>query len=314
MERISTYPKKCKRSNNRFLLGCRKYWQLYAMFLLPLLFFLIFKYVPMYGILMAFKDYNIFSSIWECDWIGFDAFREAFAMDDFYIALRNTFFLNLLDMVVSFPAPIILAVLLNEVKSAWLKKVSQTILYLPHFFSWVIISGMCFQIFATKGIINNLLASAGLERVEFLSTNVSWVIMYIIVGVWQSAGWGTIVYLAALTGINGELYEAAYVDGANLFQRIWHITLPGIKPTIVILLIMQLGKVPEIGFERPFTMGNIMVNEVSDVLSTFVYRVGIQSGQFSLATAVGLFQSVVGIAFLVISNYIAKMLGEEGIL
>lgn len=299
---------------SRALFAIRKYWQLYLMFLPPLIFFLIFKYLPMYGIQIAFKDYNIFLPLSECEWVGFDLFKEAFRMKDFSLALRNTFFLNFLDLIFAFPAPILLALMLNELQQARLKKVAQTILYLPHFFSWVIISGMCFQIFATKGIVNNLLAGLGMERVDFLSNNVSWVILYVAVGIWQNVGWGTIVYLAALTGINPELYEAATVDGAGLFKRIWHVTLPGIKPTVVILLIMKLGDIIEIGFDRPFMMGNVMVSDVSDVLSTFVYRIGIQSGQFGIATAIGLFQSVVGLIFLLIANYISKLLGEEGII
>lgn len=288
--------------------------QLYALLFLPLMFFLIFKYAPMYGILIAFKDYNIFQGVFKSPWAGVSVFKEIFKISDFITALRNTFMLNLLDLLVSFPAPIILAILLNEITSKWYKRISQTILYLPHFLSWVIIGGMSFQIFATSGgVINNFIRSMGHEAIPFLTDKHYWLAVYLIVGVWHSAGWGTIIYLAALTSINSELYEAAHVDGANRFRRIWHITLPGIRPTVVILLILALGKIPEIGFERPFIIGNILVKDYADVLSTFVYRVGLQSAQYSIATAVGLFQSVVGLVFLMISNFIAKALGEDGI-
>lgn len=291
----------------------KKYWQIYLIFLLPFVYFVVFKYAPMYGILIAFKDYNIFDGVWQSPWAGLSAFREAFSMDGFYQAFRNTLVLNLLDLLVGFPAPIILAIMLNEINLRWLKKTSQTLLYLPHFFSWVIISGMCLQIFGMSGIVNHVLSVFGVDEIAFLSNKGSWLVIYLLVGVWQGAGWGTIVYLAAMTGINTELYEAACVDGANRFRRLWHITLPGIRPTIVILLILNVGKIAEIGFERPFAMGNVMVNEISDVLSTFVYRVGLQSGQYSLATAVGLFQSVIGIIFIIASNTVSKRLGEEGL-
>lgn len=289
-------------------------FQLYALLFFPVVFFLVFKYSPMYGITIAFKDYNIFQGVMKSPWVGGEVFKEIFKMQDFHVALRNTFILNFLDLLFSFPAPIVLAVLLNEVYFKRFKKISQTVLYLPHFLSWVIVGGMCFQIFATSdGVINNILRSLGQEPVPFLTEKGNWLIVYIFTGVWHNVGWNTIIYLAALTAINNELYEAAYVDGANRFKRMWHITLPGIKPTIVVLLILALGKIPEIGFERPFMIGNILVKEYSDVLSTFVYRVGLQSGQYSIATAVGLFQSVVGLVFLTVSNFIAKALGEEGI-
>ncbi|WP_434006893.1 ABC transporter permease [Paenibacillus konkukensis] len=279
-----------------------------------MLYFIIFKYIPMYGVTIAFKEFNMFQGIWKSPWAGLDAFREIFLMKDFYKVLRNTMLLNVLDLVVSFPAPIILAVLLNEIRINWFKKGAQTILYLPHFISWVIIGGMVYQLLATNtGLVNILIRSADMKAIPFLTEPTYWVLTYIGTGVWQSAGWGTIIYLAALTGINKELYEAAEVDGAGRMRKIWNITLPGIKPTIIILLIINIGHMASIGFERPFVLSNPLVTDVSEVISTFVYKVGIQSARYTIATAIGLFQAVVGLVFLLSSNYISKKVTDQGI-
>ncbi len=269
----------------------------------------------MYGIQIAFKDFNFFQGINGSEWIGLEAFKEVFGMRDFYLTLRNTLMLNLLDLLVSFPAPLILAIMLYEMQSVWFKKLSQTILYIPHFISWVIIGGIVYQVFGTQsGMVNNMLTSLGFEAIPFLTEKNDWLFTYLSVGVWQSAGWGTIIYLAALTGINKELFEAAEMDGAGRLKRIWHITLPGLKPTIVTLLIINLGHMISIGFERPYVIGNLAVREYSDVLSTFVYRIGLQSGQYTLATVVGLFQAVVGLVFVLGANYASKKLTDESIL
>ncbi|GGJ03775.1 ABC transporter permease [Paenibacillus hunanensis] len=293
----------------------RRYWQLYFLLILPLAYFAIFKYGPMYGVQIAFKDFNFFQGINGSEWIGWDGFREVFQNQDFYRTLRNTLMLNILDLIVSFPAPLILAIMLYEVKALWFKKLSQTILYIPHFISWVIIGGIVYQVFGTQsGFINNLWVSMGFQPIPFLTDPNYWLITYLLTGVWQSAGWGTILYLAALTGINKELYEAAEVDGATRMRRIWHITLPGLRPTIITLLIINLGNMVTIGFERPYVIGNVAVQEYSDVLSTFVYRIGLESGQYTLATVVGLFQAVVGLIFVLGANFAAKKTTGEGIL
>ncbi|AET60224.1 binding-protein-dependent transport systems inner membrane component [Paenibacillus terrae HPL-003] len=293
----------------------RRYWQLYALLVLPLAYFIVFKYGPMWGVQIAFKDFNFFQGITGSEWIGFDAFREVFRMDDFYRTLRNTIVLNLLDLLVSFPAPLVLAILLYELKVVWFKKLSQTILYIPHFISWVIIGGIVYQVFGTQsGMINNVLTSIGFQAIPFLTDKNDWVITYLLTGVWQSAGWGTILYLAALTGINRELFEAAEVDGAGRMKRIWHITIPGMKTTIATLLIINLGNMITIGFDRPYVIGNVAVRDYSDVLSTFVYRIGMESGQYTLATVVGLFQAVVGLIFVLGANYASKKLTDESIM
>ncbi|CAM3325747.1 ABC transporter permease subunit [Paenibacillus lupini] len=301
------------KKKNKFLHNIKRDAWLYLLLLMPFAYILIFKYAPIYGVIMAFQDYNIFAGIKGSEWVGLDVFQFIFQQDSFYRALKNTLALNVYDLIAGFPAPIILAILLNEVRMAKFKKITQTVLYLPHFLSWVIIGGMVYLMFSNSGMVNTFLASLGLDKIEFLSQKIPWLVTYISVGVWQHIGWGTIIYLAAMTGINKELYEASDIDGCSRFRQIWHITLPGIKSTINILLILQIGRMVSIGFDRPFVMGNSLVSEYSDVISTFVYRVGISSGDFSQATAVGLFQSVIGLILLLAANYIAKKLGEDGI-
>lgn len=301
------------KKKNSILRSIKRDSLLYLLLLLPMAYILIFKYAPIYGVLMAFQDYNIFQGISGSEWVGLDVFKFIFEQNSFYRALTNTLVLNFLDLIAGFPAPIILAILLNELRFVRFKKITQTILYLPHFLSWVIIGGMVYLMFSTGGMANSVLSSLGLGNIEFLSQKTNWLIMYVAVGVWHSVGWGTIIYLAAIIGINKELYEASDIDGCSRIRKIWHITLPGIKPTIIILLILQIGRMISIGFDRPFVMGNSLVSEYSDVISTYVYRIGIGSGDFSQATAVGLFQSVVGLIFLVAANFIAKKIGEQGI-
>lgn len=289
-------------------------WILYAMLALPMGFFVLFRYVPMTNIAIAFKDYNIFRGVWESPWVGVKWFTQAFGDRNFFFAVRNTLLLNFLDLIVGFPAPIILALLLNELPYKGYKKVTQTIVYLPHFLSWIIISGIANQLFALGGgIINMTLNKIGIPPVNFLMENGLWVGTYVGLGVWKEMGWGTIIYLAAITSINPEIYEAAEVDGAGRWRKIWHVTLPGLRPTIVVLLIMNLGRILGSEFDRPYTMANPTVMQVADVISTMVYRVGIRSNQFSYTAAIGLFQSVICVIFLVAANSIAKRAGERGI-
>lgn len=295
----------------------KRYWQLYALLFLPLAYLLVFKYIPMIYIQIAFKKYSIVKSVWTlplADNHGFEYFIKAFKNPDFINALRNTLMLNLLDLVAGFPAPIIFALILNELCFKRFKKVVQTIAYMPHFLSWVIISSLALQLFAPNaGLINMLLKDMGFNTIPFLNDSAHWVGTYVGLGVWQSFGWNSIVYLAAIAGINQELYEAAAVDGAGRFKKMWHITLPGIKPTIVVLLIMNLGNILGSGFDRPFALQNNLVMKVAEVIATFVYKSGIKGLQFSLTTAVGLFQSVVGVFFLLTANWLSRKLGERGI-
>ena len=295
----------------------KRSWMLYAMLALPMAFFLLFRYVPMTNIVIGFKDYNIFQGVWSegSPWVGWKWFKRAFASRDFWNAMRNTLTLNFLDLLMGFPAPIILALLLNELVFKNFKKLTQTIIYLPHFLSWIIVSSIASRLLApTTGVVNIFLVeNFGIGPIDFLMNKAKWIATYIVFGVWKEMGWGTIIYLAAITGINPELYEAAEVDGAGRWRKLWNVTLPGIRPTIVVLLIMNIGRILGIELDRPYTMMNNIVIEVADVLSTLVYRLGIRSFQFSLTAAIGLFQSVICVIFLVAANTFAKKFGERGI-
>ena len=315
--KASTKKPSAVQKKQNFGVYMKRYWQLYVLLFLPMLYLLIFKYVPMIYIQIAFKKYSIVESVWNMPLAGnngFEYFIKAFNNKDFINALRNTLMLNLLDLVIGFPAPIIFALILNELVFKKFKRVVQTVAYMPHFLSWVIIYGLALQIFApSSGLVNMVLNNFGIEAIPFLNDSKHWVATYIFLGVWQNFGWGSIVYLAAIAGINSELYEAASVDGCGRFKKMWHITLPGIKPTIVVLLVMNLGNILGSGFDRPFAMQNNLVMDVAEVISTFVYKNGIQGLQFSLTTAVGFFQSVICVIFLLLANWISRRLGERGI-
>jgi putative aldouronate transport system permease protein len=295
----------------------KRYWTLYLLLLLPLAYFTIFKYIPMTYIQIAFKKFSIVKSVWEMPWAdnhGFEYFVKAFSNRDFLFALRNTIMLNLLDLVAGFPAPIILALILNELRFKGFKKLTQTIAYMPHFLSWIIIAGLALQIFApTTGLVNTTLARLGFTPIPFLNDAAHWVATYVALGIWQSVGWNAIIYLAAITAIHPELYEAAAMDGAGRMRRIWHVTLPGIRSTIVVMLIIRLGYILGSEFDRPYALGNALVRNVSTVIATFIYTYGIRALQFSLTTAVGLFQSVVGVIFLFAADRLAKKFGERGL-
>lgn len=293
----------------------KKNWQLYALMLLPMIFILVFKYGAYGGLTIAFKDYKVAKGYAGSEWVGMEIFQKIFSHREFGKAVRNTLLLNILDLIFSFPMPIILALILNEIRCKWFKKVTQTLLYLPHFLSWVIIGALAYQLFsASNGVVNTLLSNMGASPIPFLQDDTWWLITYILIGVWQSMGWGTIIYLAAITGVNPELYEAAKVDGAGRWKQCLHVTLPCIRSTIVTLLIMNLGKVMQGSFERIFALTNAKVTEYTTMIPVLVYRWGIGSGKFSEATALGLFQSVIGMFLVLLADYIAKRLGEDGLI
>lgn len=295
----------------------KHYGSLYLLLALPITYFIVFRYIPMMYIQIAFKKFSIVQNVWEMEWAannGLEYFIKAFSNRDFLYAIRNTLMLNFLDLIIGFPAPIIMALLLNELVFKRFKKFTQTVLYMPHFLSWIIISGLALQLFTpTNGLVNLVLRLFGFNTIPFLNEPVHWVWTYILIGVWQSCGYNTIIYLAAITGINPELYEAASVDGASRLKKMWYITLPGIRSTVVVLLILSLGRILSSDFDRPYAMTNNLVKGVSNVISTFVYTNGIRSMQFSLTAAAGLFQSVVCVIFLLVANAIAKKSGERGI-
>lgn len=291
-------------------------WRLYLMLLLPVVWYLLFCYKPMAGVVIAFQKYSMVKGMWGSKFVGWKNFEFVMKQRDFLPALQNTLYLNLLGLIVGFPVPIILAIMLNEIRSKGVKRVSQTLLYLPHFLSWIIIGGMMLKIFApTTGVVNATLLKWGWidKNIPFLTDGIAWQWTYTIIGVWQNMGWGTILYLSAITGINMELFEAAKIDGANKLQQIWHVTLPGIRSTIVVLLILNIGQMMNISFDRPYILGNTLVQDYCDVLSTYVYRTGITNNKFDRATAIGLFQSVVGFIMITAANFVTKRLGEDGI-
>lgn len=290
-------------------------WQLYVLLIIPLFFVLLFKYGSMFGLVIAFKDYKIVKGFSGSEWVGLDVFKKVFAHRQFGKALRNTLLLNVLDLIVGFPMPIILALLLNEVKNKYFKKITQTLLYLPHFLSWVIIGAIAYQLFSVNnGIVNEVINGMGGNRIPFLQEDTHWLISYIVIGVWQTMGWGTILYLAAITNVNPELYEAATVDGAGRWKQCLNVTLPCIKPTIVTLLIMNLGKVMGGSFERVYALMNVATTEYTTTLPVLVYKWGIQDTKYSESTALGLFQSIIGLVLVIAADKIAKRLGEDGLL
>lgn len=292
----------------------RNHYALYLMLLGPILFYLVFCYGPMGGLLIAFKNYNFKKGIFGSEWCGLQVFERIFRTGKFWRSFKNTMVLNLLTLIFGFPAPIILALLLNEVKNGIFKKGLQTILYLPHFLSWVIIGGMTVQIFATdSGVINVMLKKIGFSGIPFLSEAIPWIGTYVGISVWQSVGWGAIIYLSAITGIDQEQYEAAKVDGCSRFKMMYKITLPNIIPTVVIMLILKIGGMVSIGFEQPLMLGNAMVRDVSEVLSTYAYTVGMEQGKFNMATAIGLFQSVLNLILVLSANKICKKISGESI-
>jgi len=303
------------RETGSFLYYLRRDWQLYVLVFLPMAFVFLFKFGPMFGLIIAFKEYRIARGFWGSSWVGFKIFQDIFSHRLFIPALRNTLLLNVLDLVLGFPTPILLALLLNEVNSKWFKRTSQTLLYLPHFLSWVIIGALAYQLFSVNtGMVNNLIESMGGKRFPFLTTDVPWLVSYVLIGMWQNMGWGTIIYLASIAGINPELYEAATVDGAGRFRQCFSVTLPCIRSTIVVLLIMNLGRIMGGSFERVNALMNVAAPEFTTTIPVLIYRWGIQNMNFSRATALGLFQSVIGLILVLSANYVSRKLGEEGLL
>lgn len=291
------------------------YRWLYLMLIPVILYFIIFKYIPMYGVTIAFKKYNVFQGVFKSPWCGLEVFQKIFENKNFWMAMKNTLVLNLLTLIINFPLTIIVALMLNEVGHAGFKKLSQSILYLPHFISWVVVAGIVTNLFSQRGgTINLILNSLGISSVPFLSDERWWIFTYVISNVWKEIGWGTIIYLAALTAVDETLYEAAYLDGATKFQRLIYVTLPSIKSVIVTMLILQVSKMMTIGLDAPLLLGNDKVMGVSEVISTYVYRIGIENAKFSESTAIGLFQSVINIVILIAADKFAKAIGEEGII
>ncbi|TBL74692.1 sugar ABC transporter permease [Paenibacillus thalictri] len=287
---------------------------MYLMILPGLLFFIIFKYIPMGGLIIAFQEYDPFEGFMGSAWVGTEHFQRLFTDPDFWMLLQNTLILSALNLFLFFPAPIVFAVLLNEVHKAWFRKTVQTIIYMPHFLSWVIVVSITVVLFATQdGGINNLLDSMGYERIELMTSPDYFRFLYVGQNIWKETGWNAIIFLAALAAVDPTLYEAAVVDGANRWSQVWHITLPALKSTIIILFILRLGQVMELGFEHILLLQNPVNMNVADVFDTYVYRNGVLQGNFSYATTVGIFKSVIGLILIVAANRLAKAFGQEGV-
>ncbi len=291
-----------------------KNYDLYLLLLPGVIFFAIFRYIPMAGYIIAFKDYNMFKGLWASDWAGFKYFREMVDLLNFWPMIRNTIMLNVWSLIFGFPAPIILALMLNEIRKKWFKRISQSLLYIPHFMSWIILGGIVYNVLSpTYGIVNEVMRRLGMEEIYFMIDSVWWVISYVGSSIWAGAGWGTILYLAAMTAIDPALYESAEIDGAGRFKKVLHITIPGIMPTILILLIINIGNLTTVGFEHIFAMQNAAVQDVSQVISTFIYSYGIQQGNFSVTTAVDTVQSLINLALILGANYTVRKMGREGL-
>ena len=293
----------------------KKYWQFYLLLLIPILYYIIFRYIPMAGNIIAFRRYRAGHSIFGDEWSKFKYFKQFIGDKTFWRAFRNTLVLNLSYLIVRFPLTLIFALLLNEIRTLWWKKFVQTVSYLPHFISMVIVTGMVRELVSTNGPINHILIALGKDPISFIAFPKYFSTIFVVSGVWQSLGWGTILYLAAIAGINPSLYEAAAVDGANHFQRVWHVTIPCILPTITTLLILDIGGLIGSGasFEKIFLLYNPMTYEKADVISTFVYRLGLGSGNYSYATAVNLFESVLNLTLLTFANKLSRKLSGSSL-
>lgn len=290
--------------------------RMYYLIMLPFLVFIfVFKYIPMYGITLAFKDYRIRSGIMGSPWVGFKYFEQLFRSLTFQEVLGNTIIISLLKLFFCFPVPIILALFVNEIRNRHVQKVFQTVSYLPHFISWVIAASFINDVLSLKGPVNSILQALGGEPVYFLANAQCFPVILVLSAIWKGCGWSSIIYIAAITGINQDLYEAAEMDGAKRWQRIWHITLPCIRPTIITLFILEIGGLMSAGFDQIYNLYSPAVYSTADVLDTFTYRQGLEQNNFSYATAAGLFQNVVGFILVILSNKVVGKLsdGEEGL-
>lgn len=311
LEKVEAKP---ERKVNAKWVQMKKMKTLYFMLLIPMAMLFLFNYIPMYGILIAFKNFSPGLGIWDSPWNNFDHFKRLFSDFLFLRALQNTVVISLLKIIIVFPAPIIFAILLNEIKNEKFKKVTQSISYLPHFMSWVILSAMVIEVFSPqRGIINFFITLVGGDPINFMSDKTSFIPILILTDMWKEIGWGAIIYLASIASIDPGLYEAAEIDGAGRFHKMIHVTLPSIMPMVIIMFILRLGSVLNAGFDQILNLYNPLVYEVADIIDTYVYRSGLEQFQFDYATAVGLFKNVVGIVLILSANAIIRRKSEHGI-
>ncbi|MET3546837.1 ABC transporter permease [Paenibacillus cellulositrophicus] len=298
----------------RRMSNLRKYKALYLISLPGIIYFIVFKYLPLLGSVMAFQNYNIFKGFTGSPWVGLDQFRRMFTYPEFLRILENTVLIGFYDLIFAFPVPIIFALLLNELRKVVYKRILQTVVYLPHFLSWVIIGGIMIGILSpTTGIVNQVLNAFGLKSIYFLGEDSYIRSILVGTGIWKDSGWGTIVYLAALASVNPELYEAARIDGASRWRQTLSITIPAILPTITIMFLLHIGNFLDFGFERVFVFVNSLNESKGDILDTYIYRVGLIDQQYSYTTAIGLFKSVVGLVLVMIGNTLSKRASGEGL-
>ena len=298
----------------KVLAGIKTNKLLYLMIFPGVIYFLIFKYLPMAGLIIAFQDYQPYLGILDSPWVGFKHFIRLFTEPTFFMLLNNTLILFALNIVIFFPLPIILSLMLNEVKNKYFKSGIQTLIYIPHFMSWVIIVSITYVFLNVDGgVINELLATIGLEKISFL-TSPDWTrTVYISQIIWKELGWSTIIYLAVITAVDTQLYEAAEMDGAGILRKTWHVTLPAIRPVIITLLILKIGSTLDLGFEHMYLLLNSLNRSVAEIFDTYIYTAGLKNGQLSFSTAVGLFKGIVGLILVIFANKLAKKFGEDGV-
>jgi putative aldouronate transport system permease protein len=292
----------------------RNDWQLYSLLLIPIIYYIVFRYLPMIGNIIAFRKYVPGGSMFGEKWIGLKYFNMFLFDSNFWNIFGNTLRISIASLIFAFPAPIIFALLLNEIRHAGFKKAVQTISYLPHFLSIVVVAGMIMDILSPSGgIINIALKSLTGKTIPFMQESKYFTGIYVVSGIWQGLGWGAIIYLAALTGINPELYEAAEIDGANRWQQTLHVTIPGILPTVAVMFILNVGSLLNVGFEKVFLLYNPAIFDKADVLSTYLYRMAMQMNSFSYSTAVGLFESIIGLILIFTTNKVSKQISGSGL-
>ena len=310
---------KAKQSIGRFFRYVRRHPMMYLMLIPGLFFLFIYKFAPLYGILIAFKDYNIFAgsnpidAIAKSPWVGFANFERLFKSSEFIKVLVNTLIINGMKILFLFPIPVICAILLNEIRNKAFRKLSQTAIYVPYFFSWVVVFGIFYSLFGSYGVVNNVITALGHARIKFFTDTGIFRWLLVFTEGWKEIGYNTVIYLAAITGIDIALYEAASVDGANKWKQIWHVTMPGLLPTIVLMFILKVGYILDTGFEQVLVFYNPAVYDVADIIQTYVYRLGMGQMDFPLSTALGLFNSVVAFVLIVSANMISKKLIHRSI-
>lgn len=318
MERASTQiaqkPQMKKTARATRFKAVSRNWELYLLILPVIIYFILFHYLPMYGIQIAFKDFSSVKGIWGSPWIGFKHFERFFRSYHFGALIKNTLGISIYQTAVGFPIPILLALMMNELRSERFKKTLQTVTYAPHFLSTVVLVGMLTAFLSPRnGIVNEIIKMLGGQPISFMTEPGWFKTIYVLSGIWQNAGWGSIIYMAALAGIDIQLYEAAIMDGATKMQRIRHVTIPGILPTAIILLILDVGKIMSVGFEKVFLMQNDLNRIASDVISTYVYKIGLEGSEFSFSSAVGLFNSAINMILLIVVNKISKKFSETSL-